>query len=546
MKINKLKSINKHITPLLLSGVMAVSLASCNKETSVTRGIKKTDQSTYSNSYKSTEPTMSSTENPTEQVLPSEDLEKYRMDNMVVHSDSTANQMFQSYVDEFYVEYKDSELFGIDAAKAKYSEIPELSISSSNVIDGNTINKDKLFSLVKQNNEKFLLVDKTKKYKDIDDSQLKKVIEVVCGQLETLLKSEANVDINILDNTLSNLKIFETSGFGIAYVNQEEPILGISFNSIEKLQKNKNNTNIDVFDKIVAHEADHLAQVAYYNNDQINYNMGALYSFSDLDINPLYWEWYVEGTAEALNLDGLDDEPFNYSDDVKSLQTLTLSTIADSDNEIYTINDLSLQRDIDEIYDYFNADTDQKKDEIIKMMYSYNIIYTNGKEFSDKYKATKGDISLTQLDDYRDELRGSIGTTLTKVFYSNLADKVTTDGMNINDLFFLMRVYETEMCRLTDYDNEYKKDKTKAFLNNYSAIQNNFFDLISGAVGKDSDEIKKAYTLYSEEYCDTAKHTSVTNYSITDNVDSLSEDKNEFVRHLAKTRIFHAYKNINN
>ncbi len=543
------KFIKSKIVPLTLVGTMGLGLTACSQT------IKKTSKtqnqiSTYSSAQYEDNKTLHEKVKPTTTTNTNNSsveqaYEEYKMENQEVNLNEDENQTFQNYIDNYQVQYKNSDLFGIDEALSKYSNLPKASTASSNVVKNNSISEQELLTIVKQNNKQFLSEINNKKYTALSDQDLNKAVSVVSKQLNSLLQTNENIDVNELDSTLTKLKIVGASGFGIAYVSHDTQLLGISMNAINNLQKNSRNQNRDVFESIIGHEATHLAQISYPTKGEFASHLGPSYTFTDLDVNALDFEWYTEGSAEVLALSDPSDQPINYADNIKGLETLTLSTITDEDNQVDTIQKLSLGKDLDGLYDYFNADSDSKKKEVIEMMYSYNIIYTTATEFVDKYKSTKGDMNLVKLDDYRDELKGSIGTTLTKVFYSNLANKITKEGMGTEDIFFLMRIYETEMCRFTDYDNTYKASKTSQFMNDYSSIQNNFFEIVGNNIGKTKEKLKQEYDAYSDAYCNSKKGKTENTYELKYNINSLGTQKNQFIKRIGKSRISHIYANIN-
>lgn len=547
-KDNTKKFIKSKIVPLTLVGTMGLGLTACSQN--IKKSGKTQNQiSTYSSAQYDSNKTLQDKAKKSPTTSTSSSIEKaydeYNAESININVDESENQNFQNYIENYQVEYKNSELFEIDEALSKSSKVPKVSTESSNVIKNNTINEQILLTTVKQNNAQFLSEIKNKKYEQLSDEDLNKAVSVVTNQLNSLLQNNDVADVNELDNTLSNLKILGSTGFGTAFVTHNNPVLGISMVSINNLQKSASYKDRDVFKQVVGHEATHLAQISYPKNNEFTSHIGPTYTFEDSDINALDFEWYTEGSAEALALNDISEQPMFYTDDVKCLETLTLSTITDDDNKVDTIYKTSLQKDMDVLYDYFNADTVEKQKEVVEMMYSYNIIYTGAKEFENKYKSKKGNIGLKELNEYRDELKGSIASSLTKVFYSNLANKITKEGMNTEDIYFLMRIYETEMCRFTDYDNTYKQEQTKTFMNNYSNVQNEFFGLLANNCGKTKEEIKQEYDSYSDAYCKAKKGKTEKNYQINHNVKNIDSSKNQFVKRIGESRISHVYQNIN-
>lgn len=546
-----LKNVKYKLLPVFMAGTIGISMSACGNKM-----VSRNHSSNYNSSSSSTvvdstvDATMDTTSDisatmPSTNEIDLKDLDEYNLDGIEIQFDSYTNDDFQDYISNVEVVYKDSDLFNIEEALELYNnmDMDIENISSNSVINNNKVDENKLYQLVLENNKKFLASDKTNKYKDINQSQLKSIVSIVVTQLNEQLQSNPEIDTNILDNTLKNLKIFECEIFGNASVELEDEKLCLNFKAINSLQQQ--NPDVDMLERTVKHESDHLIQVSYPKNDEFKYNMGISYSYNNLSVNPLYWQWYVEGSAEKLTLKEIDDAPFSYRDQVKGLESLTLATITDKDNEVTDIEDLSLQKDLNKLFEYFNATTENQKEEVIKMMFSYDIIFNDNKEFMERAKEKKGSFDLIQLYDYQDELKGSICQTLTKIFYSNLANSLVEQEMSLNDVYSLIRVFETEMCRISDYDNTTKTDVNSTFVNNYNNIQNEFFTNLSIVTNMSNDEIKASYYAFSDNYCENAKYKNENNYTIDINIDGFSEDKNLFLEYTSKSRVSHIKQNVN-
>lgn len=545
LKGKVLKNVTYKVLPVFIAGTIVISMRTCGNEK-----VGKRHSFNYanpSNSMTSDLPT--DVENDISATMPLinqtelKALDNYNLEDIKVQFDSSINNSFQNYISDIEVVYKDSDLFGVEEAFELYNNMNINNTSSNTVINSNKVDENKLYQSVLENNKKFLKNDKTNKYKDINQSQLKNIVTIISVHLNEQLQVNNEIDINILDSTLKNLKIFECDIFGNACVELEDEKLCLNFKAINSLQQQ--NPDVDVLERTIKHESAHLIQVGYSQNSEFKYNMGMSYSYSNLLVNPLYWQWYVEAAAEKLTLKEIDDAPFSYRDQVKGLESLTLATIADKDSETTDIEELSLQKDLNRLFEYFNVDTASQKEEILKMMFSYDIIFSNNKEFVEYVKEKKGTFDLIQLYDYQDELKSSICQTLTKVFYSNLSNSLVGQEMSLNDVFSLIRVFETEMCRISDYDNATKTTINSTFVNSYNSIQDEFFDNLSSATSISNDEIKLLYYGYSDSYCDNAKYKNETNYSIEINVGGLSENKNKFLEYMSKSRVYHINKNIN-
>lgn len=526
----------KLILLVVTTTILITMLNACNIQEN-TENINKPNSTSINNNTQSQTVNKEQTSNiPTDSNLL--DLKDYELDNISVTFDNKTNDDFQNFIKKFDNEYKDSDTFNLPKALDKYNHMQVEPINSSSIINGNKINEDKLYQVALKNNKDFLAEDKTNKYNNIDSSQLKNIVRIISQQINERLNDDKSIDTNILDNTLKNLKIFDSIVFGSGCVENEDAKLCLNLKAIDSLQKN--NPDVNVLESVTMHESDHLIQVGYPKKDEFKYNMGICYSYNDLEVNSLYWQWFFEGSAEKLTLKNMQDSPFYYRDQVKGLEALSLATVADDNCDLCDIEKISTKKNLEELFDYFNADTDKEKDEILKMMFSYDIVLSDNKEYTE-YR----DFELTELYEYQDVLKGNIGITLSKIFYSDLSDALVNQNVKIEDVYLLIRIFETELCRITDYDNTTKTEINKDFVNNYSVLQNEFFKKLSNATGMGQQKTKDSFCAYSKNFCENAKFKNEDTYDLDVNIDWLSKEKNEFLKQIAKSRISHIYTNIN-
>ena len=538
LKTNCLKKIKYRVLPVAVAGLIVSGLSSC-----VT---KSNSGSAKDYNYNTNSPSVTvsydSTYEEESLYIPSVALDDYNLDELTVQFNSDEIEDIIKLISNISVEYKNSELYDVEEALDAYSQMETVDVVSNSVINNNKINSDIFYQLVLTNNSNFLSSDQTNKYNNIDNTKLREIINVISNHLNTLLHESTDIDVNQLDETLKQLKILEFKSFGNAFVDMNDPMLCLNFTAIESLQKQ--NQDVNMLQRVLEHESSHLIQVSYPEKDEFEYNMGISYSYDHLKVNSLYWQWFVEASAEKLSLKAVSDNPFNYVDQVKGLESLTLANITKI-IEVDEIEKLSLQKDLNKLFEVLGATTSEAKQEIVNMMFAYDIIFTENDEFLESYKESKGEMDLLGLYDYKDELKPSIATTLTKMFYTNLANSLTMNKSSLSDIYILMRTFETEMCRLTDYDNPVKAQINSTFIDNYDKIQNAFFDLLSTKTSMQSSELKDLYYLYSEQYRDSAKFKTEDNYQIDVNIDWLSEEQNEFLEYTSKSRVYHINQNIN-
>ena len=208
---------------------------------------------------------------------------------------------FQNFVSSIQVDYKKSESYGVSESLNKYYSLnTTMGITSNEVIKNNIVDYDTLYKIVVKNNKEY----KNKNphdnyYTQLDNDILTDVVKKVVETLNYNISKNKNIDLNILDYKLKNLKIFEYSSFGYAFYSQDDIALALNVGSIP----NESNEKITAFDEIIAHETNHIIQDAVIRKDSnVEQNFGMCYQFKDLKLNPLYWNWYIEAAAQSNTL----------------------------------------------------------------------------------------------------------------------------------------------------------------------------------------------------------------------------------------------------
>ena len=370
---------------------------------------------------------------------------------------------------------------------AAYRSLPVYEHSAGALIKAGTLDTAALLSQVKKSTDSFLAEYTGTKYSALSADKFQTVFQIVCEGIEYLL--DCGIDENRLNEKLMDLKIVASTESGSARVTHEDTIMGINFSVIESLQKSE--ANVDLLHQVVLHETMHLGQLcsdAERNYEGYSSNLGVCYAWADASINPLFWNWYIEGTAEQLAMDchGLS-EPTVYETYVKALQSIAVATLLHTDFQ--SIGATSLSSDLEDLFALFGADTEDAQIETLQMMYAFEIALTQSSEFYQAYKQEYDTFTDNKMS-YHNSLLASCGTSLTKVFYRNIAEKLTS-GMTLQEIFSLMTVFEVEMSRLVRYTSVPKD--TAEFIEAYSGIQTDFLNLLAEATGYSFDEIQGQY-----------------------------------------------------
>lgn len=413
---------------------------------------------------------------------------------------------------EFKVDYEESEHFYTDEALAKYYNIQEYdTVTHNNYIVNGKVDSAKLRDKVIANNKAYLA--DTLKYTEYNSSTFDTIFNAI---VETLNREiNENTDIEQLNDNLDNLKILNGRIQANGYLT-EDKILVVNSEHVLKAG------GTDFLAAVAGHETIHLIQAASELETQkegYQKNTGLYFEWSDLKVNPLANQWFVEGAAERImnEYNEVSDDLVAYPNNVKSMDSITLSALIRPDVDSLTIPRLTMQQDFDKLFDLFNCQTDEEKQEVVNMLFSFEIIYNGNQDFyNESGRAYDNKLNYS--------LSSSICQTLTKNFYTNLYNSVSTGEENLSTIFSLISTFEADMNRITKFYDTSKYEYNQDFIDMYVRIQDQFFQRISETTNMSKEEV---YGMYSDYY------KSVPSLSSTKNLDS---DEIEFVNDLQEDR----------
>ena len=397
-----------------------------------------------------------------------------------------------SFVEEiknYNVNYEGSEYFHVREALDRYNSMQEYDSTHELIyIQNNKVNESALRERIIANNTEFLNAQNGNKYSAFGSTYLDLAIDGIVNTINTQLANSEGIDIYQLDDNLNNLKVLNSNLAGNGQVIPDKSILTIN----QSTAVNFGGNNFFYF--VACHETNHLIQVSSVKEKEeegYSSNNGISYVWDDLDVNALGFSWFSEGAAEKLMLSENDvpNDLVTYKENVKSIDSLTLATIIRDDVDELTIPRLSLQPNLNRLFTIFNCQTDAEKEEVIKMMFAFEIIYNKDTAF---YKESG-------ITDYKYEYRlnASIAQTLTKTFYYNLNERLVNSEENLSNIFSLITLFETDMNRITKYYDSSRYEINKDFISMYTRIQHSFFENIAKSTGLSVDEI---YSMYAEYY----------------------------------------------
>lgn len=193
-----------------------------------------------------------------------------------------------------------------------------------------------------------------------------------------------------------------------------------------------------------------------------------------------------------------------------------------------SLESISLQNDLNVLFDYFNCKDDSQKIEVINMMYAYNIIDRDDlcKDFFDSYEKEHGEeMSWSQKMDFQTQLKGNVAITLSKQFYTNLCTRINGKQVKMEDLFSIISVFETELSRQTWYTDPTKIENLYPFFKSYTEIQTKMFEMLAKSLNLTTQEVQKAYNAYNDNF--NAQNL---------NVEWLLPNENSFFEYISDSR----------
>ena len=518
LKVMKEKTI-KRIAIFSLTTLLLVS--GCSPDKTTNKQASNSDNFYYESTIMPSTPSQSATNSVDIKTSLSE--EELKLLEQETSLSELEYSKFISDIHSLPVEYENSEYFQIQQAFSRYENIKEYDTESSKFIKDGKVDEEALRKKVIENNNNYFANKKSGKYSLLDNATFEKVFRSLIDSINYNLQYTPNIDIAQLDDNLTNLRIFRMTTPGSGMVT-DDAIVAVNLEVIATRQSEY--PNVDYLRMTVLHEGNHFVQASSVKErEQEGYskNVGVAYAWDDLAVNPLFYTWYTESSAEHLKLYQYGDgaEITTYENQVKGLEMMTLATLPKEGVDSTSLAKVSLQPNLTQLFTIFNCQTKEEQLEVLNMMYAMEICYNQPTEFSKFYKEQTG--QTLEIYNYQDSLKGSIAKTLTKNFYENLATYLSK-GKSVKDIFSMITTFEVEMARFTRYTNTEFMDTNESFLSMYREIQEEFFSLLSENLNMNVEEITSLYNTYY--------HDEISNISQSD----LSSDSKDFINKLLQSR----------
>ncbi len=544
--LSKAKLIKKKVILSILVISCTALMYACSGKQNQYSDIKTSFETTYtyennttnSNSINNTEVVVDNNISDSDEVVYGE-VEK---DYVTINEKSLIG--FDNYLNSIDTKYDYSELFNTKAALDRYETNKyDINIThSSDLLRGSSnIDSNKLYSVVKENNETYLEKHSSSMYKELSKKEVQRICEIVAETINAFIKTNPEIDLNELSCNLGNLKIFSKNSGSNAFISVDNCLV-VSPHMLNILEKMNKNT--DAYKETIMHEAVHIIQRSCDDDEKNNpgKNIGISYKWVDFDVNPLDFNWFYEASAEKCRVNLTKSEPLVYQNMINYLESLSFSTILNDKVSVNQTENLNLQKNLDKLFEQFNCKTEKEKIEIINMMMSINIIQAEPNDFEAKYQTIYGKDLTNDVDLYgqlKCVIKPEVMETLTKVFYRNLANEIASNMMTLQDSFFLIKTFENDINSHIKYSDDSYSISNETFIKNYVAIQDEFFYMLSLNGDYSQTDIESKFNNYKSVVTNKTG-AKENNYSLV----WISDSKAEYLEDYSKKMEIYSSESI--
>lgn len=384
---------------------------------------------------------------------------------------------FLDYLDYDNINCPYSELFGIkEALEEKAGRNFDAREHTYDFFAGSSyVDANKLFDVVKANNKQYAEGVGKHFNKELSDSKLKECCEIVADTLNWGIENIDGIELEELGCILGNLKILNRGSVSFGTFNDKNDLLNISPDMIK--QAKKLNGNSDMYEITVSHEAMHILQCRCTDIEQGDEDsfIGTSYSFENLEVNPLKNSWLYEASAELNATLRFNCNPTTYQYMIDNLESISLATVLNDNVEARQLEKLCFTRDDEALYSQLEfAD----KTKAIEFLYVVELLRNRPEDFKLAYEKEHGPLE----EDYSEFLKKTynpyFAEVISKLLYKNLALKLSQNEMSLNDVFYIISMYELDLSKDIPLNNASVREKYKDVYDRYADMQRAFFALI--------------------------------------------------------------------
>lgn len=381
---------------------------------------------------------------------------------------------FQTGLREYVVEYGYEELF--DYEKAMEGVTAKHSVTShvySALDENGQLTAEHLYEIVQRNNEIYLS-GATSVMKEVEDDIVLQICEIVTDVVNHMLREYPEIDKDRVYCNLGNLKVVEkTSALNYGAV-QPDMVLHITRGTAALLD---NSASENMY-KVLVHESMHILQFgcACEMQDGCVRRCGIAHAHAESGQDYSDWVWMGEGSAERMTSLYTGTAPMTYYNYINYILTLDLATMLQEEVPANYMESIYFYDDVENLFRVFDAKTEEEKREIYQLMYSLEIMQEEPEDVKQAYYDIYG-IEWTEevSGEVFNKVKRPILKTVTKQFYTNLADAIAREEVSKNDVLFLVNLYESTMNQHLHLDNKDYNGYNAEFVEWYKACRADFF-----------------------------------------------------------------------
>ncbi len=415
---------------------------------------------------------------------------------------------FEKYLDNIEVEYDYEYLYNIDSVYSRYKETAVCHVEkhSRDIRVNGKIDADRLYKVVKANNKKTLETEITKE--EYSNATVKKYCRFIADNLPVIFEKYPEIDQDMVCCLLTDLKILRCMGsLSSAQVTKD---LILHVNETQTQLNNIVMESEDPYTDVLYHELMHLCHMGCRDieNSKDEWAVGGFRYYDDEKTNPLMWFWLEEGLAEMNKSYCLNVPYSTYKAKIGYVSTVNFLLTIGSDAGSNPLEKINFNFDIENMFALFGAETEEEKKEVIRLMYSIDVLQSELSDFYEVYLEEFG-VDLSEDEEVEEDLRMCVKSDIiedfTKIFFRNLARQVNKGNVTLQDAYYLMKAYESRIC--THFSNKYYGYMVdgKHLYNSYLEMQNEFFKALSKDNNFTVGDLQTGFESYSMNATDGIK-----------------------------------------
>ena len=417
----------------------------------------------------------------------------------IVSLSSGESEKLKKYLKDINTEFPYNELFETDECYNRLNTEIKVKKHKFSALDkSGKLDSNHLLGIVKKNNIDYLS-DSPFGLEAPEDGYILDVCKLIVDTISSLKDKFPDIDYKRVYCNLGNLKILYKKGMVDNAQVSADMVLKISPNMLEIVDNMKGE---GASRDVLMHEIMHIVQIGCSCEEIENCTRrcGISYYCSDSVLNTSDFPWLFEGSAERVKCNLTGTEPVTYQYKINYICSLNLATMLKQDVPANYLETLSFYDDAEKLYKLFDCHTKEEMYEILDMMIATNIVDSEPEEFLKLYASETGkDIENDEtLAELCNTLEPYVCLVYAKHFYKNLATALTKNQITLNDLCYLVSLFEASVEDHIRYKNAELKKYNAVFLKENEIIKEKLFDGIKKSCGVDVKKYYDSYSVFSD------------------------------------------------